>query len=274
MRYLELIPPPPLSEFVRTLWYCADYRPAHKRERLLPNGTMSIVICLAHERFPYWPAGQSEGPAEWKPAAVVAGAYSGYSVIDTSTMDELVGVQFHAGGAKSFLGAPADEFTNDDTPLEAVWGSQAGELRERLLAAASPEDKLRALESGLQRRLRQAVAARAEVSFALQAFQAAPNVVSVAEVTRKTGLSRRRFAQVFREEVGVTPKLYCRIRRFQQAIRQIGMGTEVRWADVALDGGYFDQAHFVNEFRSFSGINPSTYRAGSKTWANHVALDQ
>ncbi|MGH9633175.1 MAG: helix-turn-helix domain-containing protein [Bryobacteraceae bacterium] len=117
------------------------------------------------------------------------------------------------------------------------------------------------------------IAARGEVSLALREFHAVPHAVTIAEVTHKTGLSPRRFAQLFRENVGVTPKLYCRIRRFQEAIRQIRMGAEVRWADVALDCGYFDQAHFVNEFRSFSGIKPTTYRTGSTTWANHVALD-
>lgn len=274
MRYLEITPRPPLSSFVRRLWYCADYKPPHRRERLLPNGTMSIVICLAHAGFRYWPSGYSEGPPQWKPPSVVAGAYSRYCAIDTASMDELVGVQFRPAGARPLLGIPADKFSNEDTPLEDVWGPQAEQLRERLLAAPYAEAKLRVLESALAERLRLARAARPEVHFALQAFHKVPQAMTVADVTARAGLSPRRFAQVFREEVGLNPKTFCRIRRFQEAIRQIQNGSEVRWSDVALDCGYFDQPHFVNEFRSFSGINPTTYRAGSKTWANHVALDE
>jgi AraC-like DNA-binding protein len=273
VRYLEYIPQAPLSAFVRRLWYCADYKPGHKRERLLPNGTLSVVICLAHDRFSYWRAGKTQGPPESKPASVIAGVYSAFSVVETSTMDEMVGVQFRPGGARTFFGAPVDEFTNQDTPLEDDWGLRSIELRERLLEAASPEGKLGVLESELRGRLRTAEGARGEISFALEAFHAVPHIATVAEITRQTGLSHRRFAQIFRQELGVTPKLYCRIRRFQQAIRQIQMGHDVRWSEVALDCGYFDQAHFVNEFRSFSGITPTTYRAGSTTWSNHVALD-
>ena len=89
-------------------------------------------------------------------------------------------------------------------------------------------------------------------------------------MARETGLSRRRFAQLFREQVGLTPKLYCRLHRFQQVLRQIASGAPVDWADLALAGGYCDQAHLVNEFRNFSGISPSVYLANERSFANHV----
>ena len=94
-------------------------------------------------------------------------------------------------------------------------------------------------------------------------FARAPHIRSVLGVARETGLSRRRFAQLFRKQVGLTPKLYCRLHRFQQVRRQIASGAPVDWVDLALAlaGGYCDQAHLVNEFRNFSGISPSVYLA-------------
>ena len=72
----------------------------------------------------------------------------------------------------------------------------------------------------------------------------------------------------------VTPKLFCRVRRFQQVLRLIGSGRPVAWAAVAADCGYFDQAHFIHDFRAFSGINPSTYIAQRTEHLNHVPMPE
>ena len=91
-------------------------------------------------------------------------------------------------------------------------------------------------------------------------------------MTERIGLSPRRFIQVFREEVGLTPKLFCRIRRFQEVLGLIGRGQHVEWAEVALACGYFDQAHFIHDFRAFSGLNPKAYLAHRGEHLNHVPL--
>ena len=110
------------------------------------------------------------------------------------------------------------------------------------------------------------------VGFALREFQGAAGVRTVADVSGKIGLSSRRFIQVFTDEVGLTPKLFCRVRRFQEAVQRIGTGQCVNRASVALDCGYFDQAHFIHDFRAFSGLNPSAYAAQRTEHLNHVPI--
>ena len=80
-------------------------------------------------------------------------------------------------------------------------------------------------------------------------------------MTEQIGLSPKRFIQVFRDETGFTPKVFCRIRRFQQALELMEDARSSNGPSVALDCGYFDQAHFIHDFRAFSGINPSAYLA-------------
>jgi AraC-like DNA-binding protein len=111
------------------------------------------------------------------------------------------------------------------------------------------------------------------VDFALSKFQYAPCRSTVREVARSTGLSERRFSQVFREQVGLSPKAWTRIQRFQRAVRQLHAGVDLPWADLALDCGFYDQSHFANEFRAFSGIDATTYTARRSQWANHVSAD-
>ena len=110
------------------------------------------------------------------------------------------------------------------------------------------------------------------MNFALREFGRGPRTRGISEVTDQLGLSPKRFIQVFREEVGLTPKVFCRIRRFHRALDRMEGRQSVEWANVALDCGYFDQAHFIHDFRAFSGINPSSYLAHRTPHRNHVPL--
>src|SRR5262249_19504837 len=129
------------------------------------------------------------------------------------------------------------------------------------------------LEIALLQRLKKHLELHPSVRYALREFAQAPRVRNVLGVTKETGLSRRRFAQLFREQIGITPKLYCRIHRFQSVLRQIASGAPVDSADVALAGGYYDQAHLNHEFHDFSGMSPVTYLASERPGVNHVPID-
>jgi len=111
------------------------------------------------------------------------------------------------------------------------------------------------------------------VDYALSSFQHAPIASTVREVARSTGWSERRLSQVFREQVGFSPKAWTRIQRFQRAVRQLHAGIDLPWAELALECGYYDQSHFANDFRAFSGIDATTYSARRTRWANHVAAN-
>ena len=97
---------------------------------------------------------------------------------------------------------------------------------------------------------------------------------SIAAVTDTIGLSAKRFIERFRMEVGITPKVYCRIRRFQRAVTMATRGRQVAWTQVALDAGYFDQAHFIHDFRSFAGLTPTAYQSARTWFQNHVKFLQ
>jgi len=78
---------------------------------------------------------------------------------------------------------------------------------------------------------------------------------------------------LFREQVGLTPKLYCRVLRFQGVVNAASSQREVDWAEVALDGGYCDQSHMAHEFRAFSGLTPGEWLATERPFRNHAVLD-
>jgi len=145
-------------------------------------------------------------------------------------------------------------------------------LRDRLRTANHSDEKFRVLEIALLKHLNERVQLNPAVLYALQEFARKPQIPRVWEIAQEAGLSRRRFGQVFREQIGLTPKLYCRLQRFQSALKQIASGASVDWAQIALATGYCDQAHLAHEFRDFSGLSPSAYLAASAP-SNLTSLD-
>jgi len=267
--YLEHIPAAPLNRCIRMLWYAQAPQVAHGRERVLPTGRVQVILNLARDFLLDCPEGE---PMQRMAPALIVGARSRFEVIDSSDLADLIGIVFEPGGFAPFVGEAVDLFSNRSIALDAVWGSSAGRLRDRLRELATPTERLRSLEGFLTARFAGRVTRESLVDFALSAFAGAPSTLMVREVARRAGLSERRFSQVFREQVGLTPKVYSRLLRFQKAVRQLHAGQDVRWAEMALECGYYDQAHFANEFRAFSGIDATTYSAGRTRWANHVAV--
>lgn len=273
MLYLELTPAPPLNRFVRTLWYARAPRANHARERILPTGRAQVILNLARDFLLDCPEG---GPDEASPPSIVVGARSIYEIVDTSDMADLIGMVFEPGGFPLFASDAADLFSNRMVDLEDVWGAQARSLRERLREVPTPQARLGALEGFLARAFRRRLLEprpirHCAVDYALRRFAQAPSVATVRDVARSTGWTERRFSQVFREEVGLTPKVWCRIQRFQRAVRQLHAGVDVPWAELALSCGFYDQSHFANEFRAFSGVDVTTYSERRTQWANHIA---
>ena len=272
MRFLHYSPPPPLGQFVDIIWLYEGYaRPAHAKERLLPDGSIEMVFNLAEDKIRLYDR-ENTSRFQTYAGSVVCGPHSQFFVIDTAEQDTVAGVHFKPGGAFPFLKLPTSELHNLHVGLDDLWGRLAAEVRERLLGAKTLEAKIRVLEEALLAAAGGALDRHPAVAYALREFQSAPHERKVSEITERIGLSARRFIDVFRNEVGLTPKLFCRVRRFQKVLPLIQKGKEIDWAEIALSCGYFDQAHFNHDFRAFSGINPSAYLAVHTPHLNHVPL--
>lgn len=271
MIYRTYKPCPPLSDFVELFWFHQGQDLPHTRERVLPNASMGLIINLHEDRFRIY-NNRSFEPFTTIPGAILAGAHSEYQIIEAPNRTCLIGAHFKPGGGFAFLEPPVGEFHNASVSLELLWGVWAREMRERLLEEPTVEGRFQIFEEALLAQARRAakpLERRPAVCFALSQFQAGN---SVAQVTDSLGLSARRFVQVFSDEVGLTPKLFCRVKRFQNALGLIQNGKVADWTDLALTCGYFDQAHFNHDFRAFSGLNPTTYLASRSEYPNHVPL--
>jgi len=242
------------------MWTMRDLA-VHAHERIVPSGTLELVINLNEDALRIY----DPGSGVWREysGAVVSGAYRQYFVIDTRDHASIVGVHFKPGGAWPFLGVPPGELTDRHIDLAMLWGSSAVELRERLCAAPTSQQRFALLEQTLRSCLAEAQPGHPAVPFALGRL-ARPGV-TVGAVAEDVHLSRRRFIQVFTSEVGMTPKRLSRVLRFQRASALARRINAPDWARLARACGYFDQSHLINEVSEFTGTSPSRLRPASES---------
>lgn len=252
-------PSPALAPFVECLWYAERHGGSHPRERTLPTGTVELVFDLSESRIHIY-SDDADRDGQYLPGAVVCGPHSGYFVIDTARPKQIAGVHFRPGGAAMLLGIPVDELANRHIALEDLWGSSAATLRMRLAEARDAANTIAILQRALETRLGGPMAHHPAIAHALSRLSITPSLARISQVREETGYSAKRFIALFRDSVGLTPKLFCRVRRFQDVIARLARGEPVEWADVAVDCGFYDQPHLNREFRAFSGITPTQYR--------------
>lgn len=263
-------PRPPLDEYVDRFWLCCD-TPAHPRERILPSGTIELVINLCEDEIRIYDAAHPDVCRRYS-GTVVSGPYRSFLLIDPLQHASILGVHFRPGRAASLLGVAADELANAHVDLESLWGRKGVELRERLCLSATPARRFAVLEEVLLRRLHESRPRHGGVSVALDALEQDDAGLKIRDLARRVDLSQRRFIEVFTAEVGLTPKLYGRVRRFQRARERIRSAAKPNWAAVAAECGYFDQSHLIRDFGEFAGLSPVAYlnQRSQHVLLNHV----
>lgn len=268
MRFVTRTMPPPFDAFVRKLWYCEAPDLPLFYERIMPNATPSVLINLLEDEQRWYDAPDGLG-AHRGPGAMVEGAFAEHFSIDTREQQLIAGVDLHPGGLWPFLRVPADELGGQHVALEDLWGPGARSLRERLLEQPSAELCLETLERALIERVVRAPERDPAIDFALEKFSAHEDAWTIGDVTAHLGLSARCFIQKFSARVGLTPKKYARVQRFQRVLTVLENAATVSWTDVAHASGYYDQAHFTHDFRAFAGMTPSEYFQ-KRRYRNHV----
>jgi AraC-like DNA-binding protein len=281
-RYREFQPCPSLRPFVRA--YFTFLAPPNMEEgpRRVHQGITREI--LRRYGDPFWSALFADGhlslvfcsgigyrieglwhPTHNGPRAHVIGAMS--SARGTAPGDRLiqVGAYIRAGQAACLLAAPSREFTDRVVALEHFWGRAAtAELEQQLDEAHEDLVRIGHLEAALLRRATSMRDPKKALDLpGLAAFaQRQPIGVTVEAMANLAGVSRQYLTRTFRENVGVSPKLYCRLSRFRAALRLGTQRPNLDGANLAAMSGYADQAHMIAEFRRFSGMTPALIRRG------------
>ncbi|MFJ3616653.1 helix-turn-helix domain-containing protein [Streptomyces iakyrus] len=259
-----------LAPLIGAMGY-AEVRPAHTAELALPTGGAQLLVNLDGDALSSSPL---RGPDRRTGGAAVHGPFTQPALIDPAQQRAVVWVAFRPAGVHPFLTVPVSAVRDDLVGLDELWGTDGAVLRERLLeamAAGGPRAGLRELEAALPARARRPLEPDPAVRRAAVLLDRG---TPVAEVADRLGWTARRLARRCTDQLGLPPKRYARLRRFQRLLGRVNAGPQPPdWAALAADCGYHDQAHLIHEFRALAGITPTAYAPRSPLERNHVPLD-
>lgn len=271
MTYRNLIPVPPLSIFVESIWYYDDYKPTHSRDKLLPDGAVEIIFDLTEESKMLFDDVVGNTGTAFK-RSWISGERTAYLIIQ-SAHAKMMGIRFRPGGAFPFLKFPVSELSNQVVNLDLVIGSHATRIREMLLCAPTIDGKLKVLENSLFELANNNLNPHNWIHQAINQLLISPQVWSIRDLADKMGFSQKHLISQFDKHVGLSPKVFSRVMKFQKVLQRIEMQKEIDWATVAYQCGYYDQAHFIKEFKVFSGINPSQYLTQRGEYLNYLPIE-
>ena len=264
-------PAAPLDALIEKIWDWDMPPPLHRFERVLPLPGAALIINL-HEDETRVYTDDEHRTCTRSAGAILGGPMQRSQIIDTAEQVRVMGVVFRAGGAHAFTGEDLAASAQRDIDLHDLFGPDADRLRQRLLETATPTARLVLLEQWLRERLRSATK-NAAMDHALMLLNRVPQVRRIPAIAKHIGMSERRFTQLFRRQMGMTPKHYARLIRFRAVVDHAHGRQSVNWSAVAADCGYCDQAHLTHEFRHFAGVTPAVFSRQRGPYVNHLALE-
>ena len=258
-----------LRGIITHVWYGVG-SVAYARDRILPRASSLLLINVGPPQYMVL-----RGPPEQRvPFTDIW--FSGISdtAIDTEAPlgSAVVGVAFTATGAATMLRLPPRLTANQTGSLESLIGTEARSLHQRLLETPDAVSRLVCVEDFLLRRCLSGSGIHPLVNWASQILAASGGRVGTRELVRESGYSRKHLATLFKEHIGLAPKTVGRIHRFQSALNTISANDSPDWCRLALNVGYYDQAHMINDFRDLSGLTPREISRMARPDANSVVL--
>ncbi|PBI88655.1 transcriptional activator FtrA [Variovorax boronicumulans] len=252
---LQVLPIAPAlrSHVSHLLMYRETFAPGHEvRERVLPDGAIRLVF-----NFGDAPSAD-DAPGQ---AVEAIGAFAAPAVVRMRDTVEGLSVALRPGAAAALLGVPAGEIAGRAVHLDELWGGEGTTLLARMAEARGDAARPQLLQQALMKRLQKAGDGTppAAAMHAAQLIAAADGRQALREVAQAVGVGERRLQQLFHAHVGLSPRAWGRLARLHACLRALRLHSAPAWADMALDHGFYDQSHLVNEFRALCGVTPTEF---------------
>ncbi|MXQ52518.1 AraC family transcriptional regulator [Shimazuella alba] len=242
--YQEYVPCESLASHVVCYW-TMDFHAKNKNQlhRILPDGCVDIIV-------------DRQSTSSWK-AAFVEGLMTRFEVLSLSKYQSLFGIRFYPEAAHSILKFPASSFIGQHVFLEDIWGMEGLFMVEEILSIQAVSKIIEIVERKLNHLL--ALNNTSTNSLLLESMQyiyGFKGSISTLVLAEKLSFTERHMRRIFDRELGLSPKEMLGIVRFQSILQELYSGTSTNFTDIALKYGYYDQSHFIKNFKRYYGILP------------------
>lgn len=250
-------PNPTLATDVVGYWGYTDSEMRVRRRRKAPTGHVTLIVNFG----PVFRLTDSLRPdVTTEPRhSFIAGMHETPVLIESTGDSHCVQVDLTPIGAFRFLGCPMNLLTHRIIELEDVLGTVARQLRAALYDAGDWATRFALLDRMIATRIALGPAAVPDIAWAWAELQRTDGRVGIGTLTEALGCSRQHLIGGFHRQIGLSPKKVARILRLNRILRRLETTDHPDWAGLALDGGYYDQAHFNRDFRHFTGSTPGEF---------------
>ena len=252
MKTSNLIPCAALRPYISRYWAWDGER---ELPTMLPGTGAELMFHYANPVS----ARQSDGTTCSLPRTMLLSPRNERFALQTDAPAGCVSVRFRSGALRHFCRMPPGELIDQCLSAVDIWGQGALVNEEKVAAASHLSARVRLIEDFLLQQwqaCRQPAHAWLDDAFRRLYYHSAG---SLDQVAAAAGVSTRQFQKVFKQYAGVSPKHFQRVARLESIVRRLLVEQRQQYLDLALDYGFYDQAHFIKDFKRFAGDTPSRY---------------
>ena len=253
-------PEHPVGRFVTSLWHARGTIP-YTREKIAPTGS-SVAVFVLGDPILETP-NNGDGVTLRAERGFLLGPHDRPVINEPTGETYAVGIVGTAIGCQAVFGVRPSRLRGRAVDLETAWPA-AIRLRAELLASGRPEEMLTIVESFVAETLDSSIPGldRCERAVAMLEYEPTRPIAAIAE---ELGVSHGHLDREFTRVVGLSPRALARLLRLQRLLAGIDVGGDVEWADLAVELGWFDQAHLIRDFKRHTGVTPTRYVAAQRS---------
>jgi len=257
MKFHQQKPSSLLAPFIKSYWMIENAMAEGRQhvQRIVPTGLLELSFYLKDRPL------VSDNKKQVSEKAVVTGQFKDFFDIRISGRLSLFSIYFYPHGLALFLNIPLKELQNQTIPLRFLVKSLVGEVEEQLAATSSFQERIHIIEGFLLQRLKMQHnrVHHPRVMHSMALINRSKGMLDIDFLAGEACLSRKQFERIFQEYVGISPKQFLRIIRFQNAIYTKSFKKDISLTELAFACGYYDQSHMISDFIKFSGQTPGDY---------------
>ncbi len=269
MNYNTILPSADLDSFVKCYWTLeGPAYPNPEKQRIVPDGCMEMIFHCGDFYEQYF----EDGSHIIQPKAFVFGQITQPLEIKQTGRTDIFAIRFHPHGFIPFTSVAASTMENRAVPLTELFGSKGDQLETEMLDALTTEERIQIIEAFLMDCLVNEEAVDRLIKSSIETMLTLNGQLSVAELSKELSVNRRQLERKFAAQVGLSPKQLAKIFRLQATLKTLLLkGQAPSLTVIAYTGDYFDQAHFIKDFKEFTGVTPKKFYAGNLTMSTLFA---
>jgi len=257
MDYQTFTPDSDFESFIKLYWTLnVPEDPASQKQRILPDGCIELIFTLGDDIKRY----TSEKHFIIQPRAMVLGQISEPFFIEPTGVVDTFAIRFYPSGFAPFTQIPIKDFANKETPISSVFGEAiAKNLESDIANATSTGERIQIVEKFLSIQMRDADVIDSILKSTIDTILLTKGRVAINEILKDELSRRRQLERKFSQRVGISPKQLGRIIRLQETLKMLLSQPAGNLTEIAHENQYFDQSHFIKDFKEFTGVNPKEF---------------